>query len=148
MDFPSTLPFWGLSALSYNESIEVGTIEMKIGFRIAFTVVFFFLFIQFLSLCNGMTYIASLAQVDLPHDIHLEDIHPDHIVPMDPFLGASGIPVTDSSDDAPPQRSAIPAFATPKIENERLLSAHSRQRMPPFLRRSGELWLINQTLLI
>lgn len=122
---------------------------MKICFRLAFISVFFFLFIQFLSLCNGMTYIASLTQIDRPDDIHLEDIHPDHIVPLDPFLGvASGIPSVNSADKAPPQKPALPAFVAPKIESDCILSADSRQRMPPFLRRSGELWLVNQTLLI
>ncbi len=124
---------------------------MKIGFRGALIAVCFFLFIQFLSLCSGMTYIASLPQIDHPEDIHLEDIHPDHIVPLDPFLSASSLPLPDVAGE-PSQKLKLPEFLVSPFENQQFLclTVESRQRWkkPPFLRCSGELWLVNQTILI
>lgn len=125
---------------------------MNIGFREAFIAVSFFLLMQFLSLFSAMSYIASLPQIDHPKDIHLEDIHPDHIVPLDPFLSvAARLRAPDSMNVVPLQNFKLPELTTSALLSDQFFESKARWkqlRMAPFLRVNCELWLVNRTLLI
>jgi hypothetical protein len=122
---------------------------MKKGGRLPSTLIFLFLATQFLSICGTMLVFANPECIG-----NYEDISPEHIVPLDPFLagGHSGHIIYRSSNhnNAPLKvLGLLPHFlwqlATMSAVTLAVLWSPARLRQSPY---TTNIWLRNRVLLI
>lgn len=122
---------------------------MKKGGQLPFVLIFFFLATQFISICGTMIVLAY------PENIgSYEDISPEHIVPLDPFLAGGHqthvISRSSNHNNAPLRMlGLLPQFllqlAAVSVATVAALSCPSRLQL---CRYTTNLWLLNRVLLI
>jgi hypothetical protein len=123
---------------------------MKNGGQLPFVLIFFFLATQFISICGTMFVLAC------PENIgNYEDISPEHIVPLDPFLAGGHqthvISRSSAHSNNAPLRGLglLPQFlfqlAALSVATLSTLSRPSRLQLRGYI---SNLWLRNRVLLI
>jgi hypothetical protein len=125
-------------------------LHMRHGGRLSFILVLFFLATQFISIFGTISVLAS------PENIgDYEDISPDHLVPLDPFLagGASGhacFRSTNSNTNAPLKLIGwLPMFVMQYVTLLLVAPVFLRcSRSYRLITYTPDLWLLNRVMLI